>query len=96
VVATAAQSQWCKSPPPLHTPTRGITTGQRADESDQHSGADPNFLTYSPRTADVSRRQPDTPCVHSQSPPVTPCRVSLKVAGKPGKVMVIMTVSVPF
>ena len=25
------QSQWCESPPPLHTPTLGIPTGQRSD-----------------------------------------------------------------
>jgi len=32
-------------------PTLGIPTRQRADESGQHGGADPNFLTYSARTS---------------------------------------------
>jgi hypothetical protein len=48
---TAAQSQWCKSPPPLHTPTLDIGTGQRADESGRHGGVDPSFPPYSPRTS---------------------------------------------
>lgn len=47
----APQPRWCVSPPPLHTPTPGSTGGQGSDESGQHGGTDPNFLTYSPRTS---------------------------------------------
>ena len=40
-----------ESPPPLHTPTLGISADQRTDDSGRHGGVDPNFRTYSARTS---------------------------------------------
>ena len=51
--ATAAQSQWCESTAPLHTPP-GIFTAQRAG-SPASTVANPNFLTHSARTTPPPR-----------------------------------------
>jgi len=45
------QTRWCESLQRLHTPTPGILAGQARRQSGQHGGPDPNFLTYSARSA---------------------------------------------